>query len=141
MSKKTRNYNTFTEAKYWGLIRSSLRKAFQFWRPAQEAKKLVRRKLLINGHVRWMYQCANCEDFFTDKETQVDHVEPLGPLSELRHLPEFVNRLTPESLGAFQCVCKGCHQLKTNAERRERKRIKSKQTDMFEGSMGSPYID
>ena len=41
--ERTRNANTWTEAKYWGHIRSHLRRAFRFWKPATDAKLKARR--------------------------------------------------------------------------------------------------
>jgi hypothetical protein len=116
MVEKTRNAGTMSEAAYYGKIRSVLRQGFRYWKPAQEAKKMVRRKYEgDNKRQKWEYQCATCEEWFTGKETQIDHIVPVGSLRSLGDIPHFIDRLTPES--GFQCLCKGCHQEKTNSEK------------------------
>jgi 5-methylcytosine-specific restriction endonuclease McrA len=53
------------------------------------------------------------------KETQVDHIIPTGPLKDFSDLPGFVERLFCEADG-LRILCDGCHQKKTNAEREAR---------------------
>lgn len=113
---KHRNANTQSEAAYWGSVRSALRKAFRYWKPATQAKMKARRKYEgENKRQRWEYQCNHCKKWFMDKFTQIDHVTPAGSLKCPEDLAGFLERLTPEK--GFQLLCKGCHQLKTNMER------------------------
>jgi len=55
-----------------------------------------------------------------DKEVQVDHIIPAGTLRKYDDLPQFVKNMFCEADG-LQVLCKPCHQLKTNAEREQRK--------------------
>ena len=41
-----RNAGTWSEAKYWGTLRSGLRRLFRFWQPAQDALRGVVREVL-----------------------------------------------------------------------------------------------
>jgi len=114
--ERTRNDGTLTEAGYWGLVRSHLRRGFRYWKPAmkvkQEAKRLYKGK---NKRQRWEYLCAGCNKYYPDKEVQIDHIVPVGSLRCSEDLPGFLERLTPEE--GFQVLCSTCHQQKTNEER------------------------
>ena len=112
--EKTRNGGTWSEARYFGFIRSSLRSAFTKWGPKHAAKKLA--KVAYN-----QYECCECEGIFPSKEVEVDHIIPAGSLKTYDDLPGFVERMFVEADG-FQVLCKSCHQLKTNAERAARKK-------------------
>jgi len=111
--ERTRNGGTWTEARYFSFIRSALRSAFQKWGPKHEAKKLAKR-----GYNQ--YECAHCGEIYGNKDTEVDHIEPAGSLKAYDDLPAFVERMFCEVDG-FQVLCKACHQVKTNAERKARK--------------------
>lgn len=110
--ERTRNGGQWTEARYFGFIRSALRSAFQKWGPKHEAKKQA--KVAYNT-----YQCAHCDEHFGSKDVEVDHIEPAGSLKTFSDLPAFVERMFCEVDG-FQVLCKDCHQTKTNAERKAR---------------------
>ena len=139
-AKKTRNANTITEAKYWGMIRSALRKQFQFWRPIQLAKKMARVYISEEakrtsdkrwGKTRYGYVCSFCAGVFKEKEVAVDHIVPVGSLRQLSDLAGFVDRLTPENPSAYQVICHACHQTKTNMEAAERKSKRTGQQELF----------
>ena len=110
--ERTRNGGTWTESIYFGFIRSALRSAFQKWGPKHEAKKLA--KVAYNTYV-----CAHCDKWYASKEIEVDHIEPAGSLKTFDDLPGFVERMFCEADG-FQVLCKTCHQVKTNEERKNR---------------------
>ena len=111
--ERTRNGGNWTEARYFSFIRSALRSAFQKWGPKHEAKKLAKR-----GYNQ--YECAHCGEIYGNKDTEVDHIQPAGSLKAYDDLPAFVERMFCEVDG-FQVLCKACHQVKTNAERKARK--------------------
>ena len=113
---KTRNANTMTEAAYWGMVRSVLRRGFRYWKPIQRAKASAR--IVYNGENKrrkWSYICAKCGGEFDAKGVQVDHIKPVGSLRCLDDLPQFVANLTQEY--GYQVLCKECHKEKTNKER------------------------
>ena len=117
---KTRNAQTQTEAAYWGSIRSALRRAFRYWKPIVNCKTSSRRPSQSeNKRQKWEYQCNHCTEWFADKETQVDHITPVGTLKCSDDLKGFIERLTPEE--GFQLLCKECHAVKTKRENEERR--------------------
>jgi len=130
-AKKTRNSNTWSEAKYWGSIRSALRKHFQYWKPIQAAKKLARVRVTGWGKTRFGYVCSFCGNTFKDKHCVVDHKIPVGSLSQLSDLADFVANLTAEDPRAYQVLCHECHQTKTNLEKKERTLKRSGQQSLF----------
>ena len=117
---KHRNNGQWSEAKYWGSIRSALRRAFRFWGPATVCKTAARRPYTGGGRrQKWEYKCNHCKEFFPDKECQIDHIIPVGTLQCGDDLKSFLERLTPEE--GFQNLCKPCHKIKTDAENKARK--------------------
>lgn len=108
-----------TEAAYFGMLRSGLRRIFRYWKPLQQAKNNARAKYDgPNKRQKWTYQCATCLKRFKGSEVQVDHITPVGSLKSLEDLPAFVAALTAEE--GYQVLCKECHQEKTNAEREKK---------------------
>lgn len=114
---KTRNLNTISEAAYWGLVRSGLRRTFRFWKPAMAALRAARISAPGPRGRKWLFVCAGCGRKFLQKGVQVDHKVPTGKLTDYAHVAEFLRRLTPESPDDFQVMCKPCHQTKTNNEK------------------------
>jgi 5-methylcytosine-specific restriction endonuclease McrA len=114
---RTRAGESWTEARYWSFIRGLLRQGFNKYPVKFKVKNANRRR---DGR-RFEYPCALCNDWFPDKEVQVDHIRPCGSLKSYDDLPSFVSTLYCES-DNLQVVCTTCHQAKTNDERRRRKK-------------------
>jgi 5-methylcytosine-specific restriction endonuclease McrA len=115
---KTRNAGTWTEAQYWSAVRSALRKGFRYWKPITQCKMQSRRAYKgPNKRQKWEYQCNHCKKWFMEKDIQIDHIIPVGTLTRSEDLPGFLRRLTVED--GFQTLCKPCHQIKTNEERKK----------------------
>lgn len=114
--RRDRNAGTWTEARYWQQVRSSLRNGFRYWKPIMECKLSSRRKYVgSNRRQKWEYECAACGGWFMGKEIQVDHVVAVGSLKCSDDLVRFLEALTVED--GFQVLCKECHKEKTNRER------------------------
>ena len=119
--KRTRNLETWTEAQFWSMIRSALRQATRYWRPAQQCKANSRRKYKgKNKRQKYEYQCKACGEWFKDKEVQIDHIVPAGSLRCWEDLVPFTQRLTCEDVNGYQLLCKKCHQIKTNNEKKNK---------------------
>lgn len=119
--QRTRNMNTLTEAEFFSKIRSALRNISRFWKPIQEAKKRARRKYTGRNKLqKWEYKCAACGKFFKEKEVQIDHSIEVGSLKSYNDLPQFCERLFCEDISKYKCVCKPCHQEKTNLTRQNK---------------------
>lgn len=112
--ERTRNGGTWTEAQFWGMLRSTLRRRSMYWKPITEALNSARRKYKgENKRRKWEYQCAECSNWFMRKEVEVDHVEPVGSLKSYDDLPGFVKRLFCEEKECYTVLCKKCHKSKT----------------------------
>ena len=117
MAKKTPPfppYPEWTTARFWSFISSALRTASIKWPPAQNFLKKIRRPVEGKRH-KWEYPCAVCGGWFQMKEIQRDHIVPVGKLTDYEDLPGVVHRLFC-SEDHYQCLCKPCHQKKTNDE-------------------------
>ena|ERR1700728_2386375 len=119
----TRNANTWTEAKYWGGVRSALRRLFRFnWIPAKLALEKARRVYHgANRNQKWEFQCSRCLGWMVRKDVELDHVVPCGSLRCALDVGPFLQRLHPETPDAYQVICKKCHKVKTQEERKLRK--------------------
>ena len=118
---RTRNNNTLTESAFWGFIRSTLRNASRWWKPIAQCKLNSRRTYKgVNKLQKWEYLCNHCNNWFMDKQVQVDHIIDCGTLTCSKDVAGFIERLFCEEQG-FQTLCKECHQIKTNSVRENKK--------------------
>ena len=117
--ERTRAGKTWSEARYWQFIRSALRQAYSRYPVKFQAKKKVEKEVTGKRH-RLEYQCADCSEWFPNKEIQVDHIVPAGSLNSYEDIAGFCERLLCEADG-MQVLCKSCHHRKTQAERKARK--------------------
>lgn len=119
---KTRNGGTMTEAAYFSKIRSVLRRGFQWWIPIQLALKAASRpSQSTNKRLKFEYQCALCDDWYSRKYVEIDHIVPCGSLLCYDDIGPFIERLTKENITDFQVVCKTCHKWKTLQDKEARK--------------------
>jgi 5-methylcytosine-specific restriction endonuclease McrA len=117
---KTRNAGTMTDAAFWSFIRSALRQKSRWWKPISQAKAKAKRS--YKGPLKrqkFEYQCAECLQWFPDKEINVDHIIPAGTLRCANDLPGFVERLFCE-VDNLQVLCQDCHDIKTKEEKLKR---------------------
>jgi 5-methylcytosine-specific restriction endonuclease McrA len=125
---RTRNNNTMTDSEFFGRIRGLLRKSSMWWKPIIIAKQKAKRAYSGDNKMqKWEYQCNHCKLWFKDKDTVVDHIIPAGTLTKYEDLPDFCEKLFVEE-GGYQVLCKPCHQLKTNSERKPRKSKKNEKS-------------
>lgn len=101
MSKLDKNQRMFA--------RSALRRASTRWPPKNEAMASARIE-------RGIYACAKCAQHFRRKEIQVDHKDPVIPLtgSDIT-LDEEAQRLFVYKHG-YQILCLSCHKRKSAEE-------------------------
>lgn len=111
---RTRASNTMTESAFWSMIRSTLRRRTIYWKPISDVKKEARRDYKgDNKRLKYEYQCTSCQNWFPDKEIEVDHKIPAGSLRSSDDLKGFVERLFCEKDG-LRVLCRNCHQEITN---------------------------
>ena len=107
--EKTRCGGTWTEARYWGFIRSALRGAFTRYPVNYQCRNAAKRPYKgPNKLQKNEYQCGVCGGWFLQKNTQVHHVVECGSLKSYSDLPGFVERLFCEAKD-LQVICKPCH--------------------------------
>ncbi len=102
--------NTLTESEFIGLFISALRELTLRWPPRSEAWYKVR-KSCPDGRVKFKGQCISCQEWFAEKEIEMDHIEPVGSIRE--SIKQFATRVCPE-IDGWQCLCKSCHKDKTH---------------------------
>jgi 5-methylcytosine-specific restriction endonuclease McrA len=115
-SKPSDKVEGWTEAKYWGAIRSALRTGMRFYKPKTDLLLKNRKPCKNKGRQKWEYTCESCKQKFKSTDVQVDHIVPAGSLKSYEDLPEFVERLYCGE-DNLQVLCKPCHRIKTNHER------------------------
>jgi len=118
---RTHAGKTWTKSRYFGFIRGALRRAASNYPVKYQVKEGARRQKPkgVEGRHRFEYNCAHCNDWFPDKEVEVDHIVGAGSLKEYTDLPGFVERLYCEPKG-MQVLCRPCHATKTAHERKKR---------------------
>jgi 5-methylcytosine-specific restriction endonuclease McrA len=71
------------------------------------------------------YRCTKCKQEFTAKDMEVDHKKPVvDPTKGFESWDIFIDNLFCEATN-LQALCKGCHQIKTQLEKK--KRVKAKE--------------
>ncbi len=69
---------------------------------------------------RGKYECAGCKELFSERDMQLDHIDPVvDPSTGYIDLDTYANRLFCDD-NKLQMLCKPCHSIKTKAENIER---------------------
>lgn len=114
------HYPEWSEAKFWGFVRSGLRAKAMRWPPIYDCLNKAKRDYDgPNKRQKFEYLCNVCGKYHPKKEISVDHIVPTGTLRSFSDLPGFVERLFCGVEG-LQCICDTCHNAKTQQERRDR---------------------
>jgi 5-methylcytosine-specific restriction endonuclease McrA len=129
---KTRNGNTWTEARFRSFIRSQLRAATMRWAPIANCLKDARSQ-------RGFYICAGCKQEVPAttkvsgkrvKNVHVDHIEPIvDPTVGFVSYDVLIERMFCEAPN-LQVLCNDCHTIKTDAEKALAKQRRAKQKDL-----------
>jgi 5-methylcytosine-specific restriction endonuclease McrA len=118
---KTRNDGTMTDFDFWQFIRNALRRKSMHWKPIAKAKLLARRSYIgDNKRQKYEYQCNICKNFYKGTQIYVDHIIPVGSLTNSYDLPHFVETLFCET-DNLQVLCKDCHDAKSIIDNRNTK--------------------
>lgn len=120
--EKTRCSNQWTEARFFGFIRSNLRRMTLKWPPRIEAERRERRAYSgPNKRQKWEYKCVKCGDWFQRNGVEQHHKVECGALTCFADLPAFCERLFAEVDG-WEFNCKACHQELTNKSRESKQK-------------------
>lgn len=122
MKRKTFNGGKWTEARFRGFITSVLRSGSRKWPPKYETLNSAKTRKAINpssGRMAQLHECAICQQEFSAKDMQVDHIKPVvDPKTGFKNWDTFIDRLYCEASN-LQAVCKLCHAKKTKQERKK----------------------
>ena len=114
---KPRAGGTMTESQFWSMIRSTLREKSRWWKPVSICRDKARRPYKGPKKAqKYEYQCNQCKRWFSGKEINIDHIEPVGTLKNEEDLVGFVKRLFVEA-DKLQVLCTKCHDVKTSNEK------------------------
>lgn len=113
-----------------------LRQKARHWPAKNEARRRAKRKIQIgtfkNGNPMYetKYECAICRDLFYEKQTNMDHINPVvDPRVGYVDMNTLINRLLPGPEG-YQCLCSegenSCHKRKTAMENKIRQKSRKK---------------
>ncbi len=117
---KPRCSGTLTEAQFWSMIRSHLRRLSMRWLPRNEYLLSIRERYTgSNKRLKYVYPCSNCSERFARKDVEADHIRECGSLRCGADLQGFIERLLVEKEG-WRCLCKPCHKIRTNESRRKK---------------------
>lgn len=119
---KTRAGGEWTEAAFWGFLRSGLRQISRRWPPlVRIAAQMSRREYHgPNKRQKWEYLCAGCGQWYMRKEIEIDHRDGCGPLKSFVDLSVFAERLFCEA-DKLCVLCSRCHEMKTQAAKTQPK--------------------
>jgi len=114
------NNGEWTVARFNSFVKSALRSASQRWPPRYRTIKnasVGKKTNKKTGRLAEHYLCNSCNKEFPLKEVQVDHKNPVVPLSGFTTWDEVIHNMFCEE-DNLQILCKDCHKEKTNVERR-----------------------
>lgn len=110
-----------TKAKFMAWVRGGIRRGIWNRSPIKLEVIKNKRKRIINpktGNEIWGGACYICGEDFPQKDLQVDHVKGEHSLKEIEDIQSFVEAMTCLSEDDLDLVCKPCHKIKTESERK-----------------------
>lgn len=121
LKPRTKAGGHFTEQGYIGWIRSWLRRAWLKYPVRYQALNAAKKTYMEGKRKRVAYQCAMCNNWFSQKEVEVDHIHGCGEFTKLDHLPTYAKKLfcEPEDV---RVLCKKCHKGHSANQREARKK-------------------
>jgi len=124
-----RNGGKWTEARYRSFVTSTLRAGSRKWPPKYETLNAAKTEKKVNkatGRLAQHYLCAMCEQEYTQKDVQVDHIKPvIDPKKGFVSWDTYIDRMFCEGKN-LQVLCKICHAEKTQLEKEISKKYANK---------------
>lgn len=111
------NGGEWTVGRFNSFVTSILRSGSRRWGPKYTTLNLSKTEKKINpasGRIAQHFKCAHCQEEFTAKNVQVDHIQPIG---FDKTWDEFINGLFCEA-DNLQVLCTTCHKIKTKLEKK-----------------------
>jgi len=121
--RKVWNGGNWTEGRFNAFVTSTLRAGARRWAPKYETLNDAKTEKKVNpktGRVAQHYICSICAKEFTQKDMEVDHIDPVvDPKKGFETWDKFIDKLFCEASN-LQAICKGCHKIKTLKEKKIR---------------------
>lgn len=118
-SKKKLSIN-WTDGRKKAFITSVLRSGSRRWPPKYETlneAKTIKRINEKSKRLAQHYLCAACQQEYTNKDVQVDHIQPVvDPKLGFQDWNTFIDRLFCDA-DNLQVLCTACHNTKTKTEK------------------------
>lgn len=112
----TRNAHTMTEAEYFAMVLSALRRTTRFWKPIVAVLEAAKRdSQSSNKRLKFEYLCESCRNWYPKASVQVDHIVPCGGINGYDKVVPWLLKAHVEE--GFQVLCKPCHKRKTDEEK------------------------
>lgn len=122
---KPYNGGTWTASRMNSFIKGGLRALSRKWPQKYAAINLAnvgRRFDPKTGKESYRYKCAGCGNIFKSNEVQADHIDPVVSIEDgFIDWNEYIKRLLCEA-DNYQVLCVACHGVKTENERKQRKK-------------------
>lgn len=110
----------WTDGRLKAFIISALRAGSRRYPPKFETLNEAKTEKKINektGRLAQHYRCNLCSAEFTNKDMEVDHIEPVvNPAEGFVNWDTFISRLFCDKSN-LQAICKPCHKAKTKQEK------------------------
>lgn len=117
--------NEWTEGRKKAFIISAIRNGFRRWPPKYEclANASIGKKLNTKtGRIAEHKRCAMCMQAFPTKEIEADHINPVVDIKTgFVDWNTFIERIAV-NVDGYQALCKTCHKIKSDEERKQRKK-------------------
>lgn len=110
---RTHDANTKTKAEFFGKFRSAVRKIWMY--SAIRRAALNKQKVAPNR-----YLCEICKKIYKGNEVEVNHKDPCGSLTCFEDFTPFISKMFNEDLNNYEILCKECHQVITNEQRKSK---------------------
>lgn len=110
----------WTEARRHAFIVAALRAGSRKWPPRFDVLHDAKTEKKVNEKTKRMaqhYRCAHCDEEFTSKDIQVDHIKPVvDPKKGFTTWDTYIKRLFCDREN-LQVLCVPCHKVKTKEEK------------------------
>ena len=113
-----------TEAKFLAWVRGVLRKGWSrhpikilFLQSVRQRIENTNPRSMKRFPTTWGCQCSLCGGMFPQAEIEVDHIEAAGGFKSIHDIGEWAAKLFLVDFKSIRAVCKGCHKVKSYAER------------------------
>lgn len=120
MEREVFNGGLWTRGRFDSFVTSILRSGSRRWGPKYTTLNSAKTEKKINtktGRLAQHYRCASCQQEFTQKDMEIDHIEPIG---REKTWDQFIDGLFCEA-DNLQALCTGCHKIKTASEKPPKK--------------------